>query len=72
MKITVQVKAGAKENRVDDLGGGSYRVRVKAPAVEGKANAALIEVLAEHFDVPRSRVRLCMGQTSKQKLFEIG
>lgn len=72
MKISVRVKAGAKENLVEDQGGGNYRVRVKAPPVEGKANEALITVLAEHFNVPKSRIRLCSGKTSKHKLFEIG
>ncbi len=71
-KIKVQAKAGAKENRVEDLGGGNYRVRVKAPPVEGKANEALVAVIAEYFDVPKRAVRLCSGQTSKQKIFEVG
>ncbi len=71
MKISVQVKAGAKENRVEDLGAGQYRVRVKAPPVEGKANDALVVVLAEHFHVSKSAVRLRIGQTSKKKIFEI-
>ena len=72
MKISVSVKAGAKENRVEDLGGGNYRIRVKAAPVEGKANDALIKVLAEYFKVPRSSIRLCIGRTAKQKVFEIG
>lgn len=72
MKISVQVKAGAKENKVEDMGGGHYRVRVKAPPIEGKANEALVAVLAEYFDVPKRNVRLCSGRTSKQKMFEIG
>lgn len=71
-KIKVQVKAGSRENKVEDLGGGNYRVRVKAPPVDGKANEALIAVLAEHFDVVKSLVRLRSGQTSKKKIFEIG
>jgi len=72
MKIFVQVKADAKENKVEGMGSGHYRVRVKAPPIEGKANEALVAVLAEYFDVPKRTVRLCSGQTSKKKIFEVG
>lgn len=71
-KISVQVKAGAKVNLVEDLSERSFRVKVKAPPVEGKANDAVIAVLAEHFHVPKSHIRLCSGRTSKKKIFEIG
>jgi len=72
LKISVQVKAGAKENRLEDLGGGSYRVRVKVHPVEGRANEAVIRLIAEYFDVPRSRITLNSGQTAKIKIFVIG
>jgi uncharacterized protein len=71
MRITVKVKTSAKENQVEKTGEGEYRVLVKAKPVEGKANEAVREALAEHFDIPRSKVVLLLGQTSKQKVFEI-
>lgn len=71
MKISVQVKAGAKENGLEDLGGGSYRARVKAPPVEGKANEAVIRLIAEHLNVPRSRITLKSGKTAKVKVFTV-
>ena len=71
MKISVKVKTSAKEDRVEKTGENAYRVLVKAKPVEGKANDAVARALAEHFGIPKSRVTLVVGQTSKQKVFEI-
>lgn len=72
MKITVQIKPGSKHREEvvanDD---GSLTIYTKAPAVEGKANAAAIKLVAEHFKVPKSCVKLIRGVTSKQKVFEV-
>ena len=46
-------------------------VYVKAPAIEGRANAAAIKLLAKHFKVAPSKVKLVRGATSKYKIFEI-
>ncbi|OGN34855.1 MAG: hypothetical protein A3I39_03260 [Candidatus Yanofskybacteria bacterium RIFCSPLOWO2_02_FULL_47_9b] len=85
MKISVKVRAGAKREgieRVDqpmlDLGEANgkiematYKVSVKEPAVDGRANEAITRTLAKHFKVARSSVRLVSGQTSRRKIFEI-
>lgn len=46
-------------------------VRVTAPPVDGKANAALCAFLAERVGVPRSRVRVIRGMTSRDKLVRV-
>ena len=46
-------------------------VYIKAPAIEGRANAAAIKLLAKHFKVAPSKVKLVRGATSKYKIFEI-
>lgn len=70
MKIRVRVHAGARvaktEQREDDL-----HVWVSAPAVDGKANASVIEVLAGLHHLPKSAVRLVSGHTSRSKVFEL-
>ena len=48
-----------------------YKVSVKEAPVAGKANEAIIEALAEYFDVTKSNITLISGQSSKQKVFEI-
>ncbi len=57
---------------VETLGDGTLRLYVRAPAVEGKANKAAIELLARHLGVPKGSVRLTGGATSRFKRFEIG
>ena len=46
-------------------------LRVNAPAVEGKANKAVVEFVAEHFGVTRSAVLLIRGERSRHKIFQI-
>lgn len=70
MKIKVIVKPNAKEEKVE-LVEGVYHVRVKARPVDGQANEAVIKILSEFFNVPKSKVQLCRGATSKFKFFEV-
>jgi uncharacterized protein (TIGR00251 family) len=71
MKITVYMRPGAREGRVEDLGEGNFKVWVKARPEKGKANAEMIEVLAEHFDVAKSAVQIVIGKTAREKLVNI-
>jgi uncharacterized protein len=71
MKFQVSLKPNAKAEKVEKLGEGELRVWVNAPPVEGKANAALIKLLAEHFGVPKSQVKITHGLKSKKKIVEI-
>ena len=45
------------------------KIAVQAPAVEGRANSALIEFLADKFGVPKSYVELVSGELSRSKVF---
>ena len=72
LKIRVTVKPRAKKEEVRQIAGGEYVVFVHAPARDGKANLALIEILAGHFSVAKSSVKIVHGQTSRRKLVEIG
>ncbi|MBF6172560.1 DUF167 domain-containing protein [Nocardia blacklockiae] len=56
---------------VETLADGTLQLYVRAPAVEGKANKAAVELLASHYGVPKSAVRLTAGATSRFKRFEI-
>ena len=50
---------------------GSLVVYVREPVVDGKANAALVKLLAEHFGVAKTRVRIVRGQASRHKVVEV-
>lgn len=71
MKISVRIKPNSRHReevvKIDD----TLTVYVKAPAIEGRANAAAIKLLAKHFKVASSKVKLVRGATSKYKIFEI-
>ena len=72
MKSSVHIKPNSRHReevvKNDD---DTLTVYVKAPAIEGRANAAAIKLLAKHFKVASSKVKLVRGATSKYKIFEI-
>jgi uncharacterized protein (TIGR00251 family) len=69
--ISVHAQPGAKRSEVAGLHDAAVKIRVNAPALEDRANAALVEFLADRFDVPKRDVRLLAGERSRQKRFEI-
>ncbi len=71
MKIFVKVKPSAKEEKVVKFDDNHYRVSVKEPPVNGRANIAVINSLAAFFKVPKANVRIVSGSTSKDKVIEI-
>jgi uncharacterized protein (TIGR00251 family) len=70
MIIKVRVTPNSKSPSVIKSGD-SYGVKVNAPAREGKANERLVEILADHFSAPKSRVRIVKGAGGREKLVEI-
>jgi len=70
MKIQVKVVPKAKVASVvreADM----FIVRVKEPAKEGKANSAVIRLLADHFKIPQSAMTIVRGMGSRNKVIEI-
>ena len=72
MRIYVKVTPRAGKNEVLKISEGEYRVKVTAPPEKGKANEAVIELLADYFDVPKSLVSIIGGKSTRVKLIEIG
>ena len=72
MKIRVTVKPRSKRRELKRIADGEYLASLPAPARDGKANLALIELLSESFSVPKSAIKILLGQTSRKKLVEIG
>ncbi len=71
MKIKVKVKPNAKKNEVKRIEEDFYEVRVTVVPEKGKANKKVIELLSKELKVPKSRIKLIRGETSKEKIFEI-
>ncbi len=70
-RIWVTVKPRAKKEEVRKTDDGEYIASVHAPPQGGKANEALIELLANYFSVPKTSVKIIRGQTGRRKLIEI-
>jgi len=70
MKIQVKVKPNSKTEEFSQEGD-SFLIKVKEPAREGRANQAVIKLLAEHFSVPKSQVRILGGFRSRNKVIEV-
>ena len=69
--IQVKVKPNAKTSELEQLDDGTWQARIKAPPVDGKANAALIELIAEHFGVRKGAVSIKTGASGRMKLVQI-
>lgn len=70
MKIQIKVKPNSKTEEVGQEGD-NFIVKVKEPPREGRANQAVIKLLAKHFSVPQGQVRILSGFRSKSKVIEI-
>ncbi len=71
MKIFITAQTMAKEDKVEKKSETEYKVSVKEPPIQGRANRAIARVLAEYFNVSVTRVNLVSGFASRQKIFEI-
>jgi uncharacterized protein (TIGR00251 family) len=71
LRLSLHVQPGAKKTAVAGLHGDRLKIRLAAPPVDGKANAALLAFLAQTLKVPKSAVLLESGQSSRQKTVRI-
>jgi uncharacterized protein (TIGR00251 family) len=69
--IQVKVRPNARETTLEQLPDGTYVARLKAPPVDGKANAELIALVARKFGVTRSAVVIKAGAGGRSKLVAI-
>jgi uncharacterized protein len=69
--LSVRVHPGARKNGVTGVHAGAVKIALTAPPVDGKANEALIAFLAEALHLPRARIALVSGLTSRTKTVRI-
>ncbi|HSD12251.1 MAG TPA: DUF167 domain-containing protein [Patescibacteria group bacterium] len=69
--VEVQVRAGARERSLAADGAGGIKIKTPVAPEKGKANKDVVDMLAEHFKVPKSCVILLRGETSSKKRFKI-
>lgn len=69
--LKVKVKPGARQESFTQLADGSWQASVKAPPVDGKANAALIALVAENLGVRKAQVSIRSGAGGRMKLVQV-
>ena len=71
MKLHALVKPGAKNREETVTPGETYQITTREPAIDGRANTRAIELLAEHLNVSKTKVKIVSGAGSRYKTFEI-
>jgi uncharacterized protein len=69
--LTLHIQPGAKKTEIAGEHGDALKIRLAAPPVDGKANAALLEFIADRLRVTKGAVTLKSGQTSRRKVVEV-
>ena len=71
VRFAVRVQPRASRSEVAGVLGDALKVRLQAPPVDGAANAALVDFLADALGVPRRAVRIVAGESSRSKVVEV-
>lgn len=71
MKISAKIISGAKENKLREISQNSYTIKVNQIAQDGKANEAVIELVADYFKVKKRDVKIISGEKARNKVIEI-
>ena len=69
--LTIRVQPRASRDEIAGVMGGALKVRLRAPALEDRANEALCEYLAELLKTPKAAVRILSGHHSRSKRVEM-
>lgn len=71
MKISVKVKPNSKNESVKEVSKNNYIISVNSPPEDGKANKAVVKILAKYLNIKQWQIEIISGHTSKQKLINI-
>lgn len=69
--LSVKVVPGASQNKIAGWIGDAVKIRVQAPPEKGKANAAVISLLADFLNIPAKHLSICAGHASQNKVVEV-
>lgn len=69
--LKLKVKPGSRDESLTEQDDGTWLARVKAPPVDGKANAAVIALVAAHFGLRKAQVSIKSGASGRMKLVQL-
>jgi uncharacterized protein (TIGR00251 family) len=70
-RLRLRVSPGARKTELVGRHGDAWKVRVSAPAENGRANAAVLKLLAERVGLPRRAVSLVSGHAAREKVVQV-
>ena len=70
-QVAIKVHPRASQDRIAGLVGNEWKLLLKAPPIDGRANQSCLEFFARGLKVPRTAVRILTGETSRHKRIEI-
>lgn len=71
MRVTIKAIPNAARSEITVQEDGSLKVKVQNPPEDGKANKAILRLIAKHFQVPARQVKIVSGEKSHQKIIEV-
>jgi len=71
MQLSVRVTAGARRDGIEEISDKRLKVSVKEKPEQGAANVRVVALVAAHFGVPKSHVRIIRGHKTPSKIIEI-
>ncbi|MBI2610511.1 DUF167 domain-containing protein [Candidatus Kaiserbacteria bacterium] len=72
MQVHVRVRTGARREKFEPVSSTSFRISVREKALENAANRRVVELIALHFKVPKTSVRIIHGHRLPSKFLSIG
>ena len=69
--LAVRIQPRASKNEIVPMEGGTLKIRLTAPPVDGAANEALVKFLSDVLGIAKSRVEIVSGETSREKRIKI-
>ena len=71
MRIYAKVIPKSSQNKIEKISDSEYKIWTTAPPTDGKANEAVLKILADFIGVSKSRIVIIAGKTAKTKIIEI-
>jgi uncharacterized protein (TIGR00251 family) len=71
MRIKVKVKPNARENSIKEIEKDYFEIKVSVPPEKGKANEKVIDLMSKYFKVPKSKIQILTGHSTREKVVHI-
>ena len=71
MRIFIKAKPSAKEAKIEKIDEANFIIAVKEPPVKGMANAGIVKILSEYFNISPANIKIVSGYTSRNKIIDM-